>query len=320
MFNNNFEFKVLKEKKDIHGNYLALDIVIDKQKLTLLSLYGPNNDTLIFFEQIMSIIEIFGNENYIICGDFNLVLNPYIDCDNYLHVNNPKARDKVLSIIDEWSLIDPFRELYPDIRRYTWRKKTPFKQARLDFFLFSENMLTNLINCKIETSYRSDHSMIVLELVFNPFVRGKGLWKFNNSLLYDLDYVNTVKKKILEVKKQYSALVYDFDNLHEICNEELQLTINHQLFLETLLMEIRGKTISFSSYKKKERERIEKKLTTEIEELENCVNEQNIQELDIKKQELENLREEKIKGKIVRSRVKWVEEGEKPTKYFCGLE
>ena len=61
-------------------------------------------------------------------------------------------------------------------------------------------------------------------------------------------------------------------------------------------------------------------MTTEIEELENCVNEQNIQELDIKKQELENLRKEKIKGKIVRSRVKWVEEGEKPTKYFCGLE
>ena len=67
-----------------------------------------------------------------------------------------------------------------------------------------------------------------------------------------------LSQKILEVKKQYSALVYDFDNLHEICNEELQLTINHQLFLETLLMEIRGKTISFSSYKKKERERIEK--------------------------------------------------------------
>ena len=44
MFNNNFEFKVLKEKKDINGNYLVLDIELDKQKLTLLSLYGPNTD------------------------------------------------------------------------------------------------------------------------------------------------------------------------------------------------------------------------------------------------------------------------------------
>jgi hypothetical protein len=58
-------------------------------------------------------------------------------------------------------------------------------------------MLTNLVNCKIEPSYRSDHSMIILELEFIPFVCGKGLWKFNNSLLYDLEYSNIVKKKNL---------------------------------------------------------------------------------------------------------------------------
>ena len=42
--------------------------------------------------------------------------------------------------------------------------------------------------------------------------------------------------------------------------------------------------------------------------------------LEIKKEELENVRKEKIKGIIIRSRVKWAEEGEKPTKYFCNLE
>jgi hypothetical protein len=42
LFNNNFEYEVLKEKRDLKGNYLALDDVIDKQKLTFLSLYGPN--------------------------------------------------------------------------------------------------------------------------------------------------------------------------------------------------------------------------------------------------------------------------------------
>jgi exonuclease III len=70
--------------------------------------------------------------------------NPHIDlildsisevkCD-YLHVNNPNARDKLIEIVDQCSLVDPFRELFPDLQRYTWRKKTPFKQARLDFFL-----------------------------------------------------------------------------------------------------------------------------------------------------------------------------------------
>ena len=320
LFNNNFEFKVLKEKRDLNGNYLVLDIEIDKQKLTLLSLYGPNTDSPNFFEQIINVIEDFRNENYIICGDFNLVLYPHIDYCNYIQINNPRARDKLLEIIDERSLIDPFRELFPDLKRYTWRKKTPFKQARLDFYLFTENMLTNLTGCKIEPSYRSDHSMVVIELTFNPFIRGKGLWKFNNSLLYDQEYIKIVKEKITDVKKQYSALVYNFDNIEAVSNEKLQCTINSQLFLETLLMEIRGKTISYSSYKKKQKATRELDLIKEIQVLESTVHGDSIQYLESKKRELENLRKEKMMGKMVRARIQWIEEGEKPSTYFCGLE
>jgi exonuclease III len=69
----------------------------------------------------MSIVEEFGNENFIICGDFNLVLCPELDYCNYLHVNNPKSREKVLELIEERSLIDPYRQLYPD----SFRVKLP---------------------------------------------------------------------------------------------------------------------------------------------------------------------------------------------------
>ena len=70
-------------------------------------------------------------------------------------------------------------------------------------------------------------------------------------MLYDIDYINMVKEKILDVKKQYSALVYNFDEIDNVSNEDIHFTINGQLLLETLLMEICGKTISYSSYKKK---------------------------------------------------------------------
>ena len=36
--------------------------------------------------------------------------------------------------------------------------------------------------------------------------------------------------------------------------------------------------------------------------------------------ELEDLREVQMRGHMVRARAKWVECGEKPTKYFCNLE
>jgi len=108
----------------------------------------------------------------------------------------------------------------------TWRKKNQFRQARLDFFLFTESMLTNIENCTIDPSYRSNHSMIILSLVFNPFNKGKGLWKFNNSLLYEKDYSKIVREKIIDLKKQYATLIYNKDKIQEIDDNELQLTIN----------------------------------------------------------------------------------------------
>ena len=106
------------------------------------------------------------------------------------------------------------------------------------------------------------------------------------------------------------------DNLN---NDLIQFTISHQLFLETLLMEIRGKTISYSAYKKKKEREKEDSLQKEIENLEKA-DDINLNLLETKKEELENLRKEKVKGIIIRSRVRWSEEGEKPTKYFCKLE
>ena len=68
-------------------------------------------------------------------------------------------------------------------------------------------------------------------------------------------------------------------------------------------MEIRDKTISYSSYKRKERDKIERDLLKDIDTLEYNVNQASIQLLENKKQDLENIRKEKIKGKIIRSKV-----------------
>ena len=49
------------------------------------------------------------------------------------------------------------------------------------------------------------------------------------------------------------------DQINNIPDDQIQFVINDQLFLETLLMELRGKSISFSSYKKKASEKKRKR-------------------------------------------------------------
>ncbi|KAK3093924.1 hypothetical protein FSP39_021885 [Pinctada imbricata] len=308
----------MREKKDLNGNYLLLEAMIDGHKVLICSVYAPNVDTPEFFENLFENIEDMDCENVVICGDFNLVMDPLIDYCNYRQTNNPNARLKLLELIDHFNYIDAFRQFHPNTRRYTWRKRTPFKQARLDFFLISGNLLRSLNNCTINPGYRTDHSSVKINLSFRNFNRGRGFWKFNNSLLYDSTYLDIINKKIDDIKKQYAVPVYLFDNVVNIPDDEIQFVINDQLFLETLLMEIRGKSISYSSYIKKKR--LENKLMEEIALLENSEQEQTIDDLISKQKELEDMRKEKLKGAFIRSRAKWVEEGEKPSKYFCHLE
>ena len=59
-----------------------------------------------------------------------------------------------------------------------------------------------------------------------------------------------MNKKILDVKEQYALPVYYIDEIDNIPNTEIQFNINDQLFLDILLMELRGQSISYASFKK----------------------------------------------------------------------
>ena len=61
-------------------------------------------------------------------------MDPELDHMNYKHFNNPKARKEVFKLMEELNLKDIFREMYPTLIRYSWRKINPLKQASLDFF------------------------------------------------------------------------------------------------------------------------------------------------------------------------------------------
>ena len=139
----------------------------------------------------------------------------------------------------------------------------PLKQSRLDYILISESLSNVVENFTIKPGYRSDHSAVILELKFNSFERGRGLWKFNNySLLTDKIYVDKVKETIERLKIQYDYS----DNVYISSGNTKE--VDDSLFLEVLLMEIRGLSISYSSYKKKEQEKIEVSLINDITALE----------------------------------------------------
>lgn len=320
LFRKQIDYKIHSYSSDSEGNYIICDLTVDTNRLTLINLYGPNRDSPNFFDNIIKQAEEIGNISIIICGDFNIIQDQNLDSYNYKNMNNIKAHKKLEELKISTHLFDPFRELYPTLKRYTWRRKSPIKQARLDFFLISENLLPLVNKTSIESSYRSDHSMIILDITFVQIQKGKPLWKHNNSLLHDLNYINTINTKIDEIKKQYALPIYNIDQIQNIPDDQIQFLINDQLFLDTLLMELRGKSISYSTHKKKQIDKRENELINKIKTLEEHFLNNSTCEIDNLKEELKAIRHNKMNGILIRSRAQIIEQDEKPTQFFCNLE
>jgi hypothetical protein len=127
-------------------------------------------------------------------------------------------------------LADPFRIFSPTTNRFTWQRTKRFQQARLDFFLITPILFTSEVDTMIKPSFRYDHSIILLKLKFVSLHHGKGLWKHNNSLLKDLDYLKEINNIIDKTIIQYAFPIYNYENILDINPSDLQLTINNQLF------------------------------------------------------------------------------------------
>ena len=88
--------------------------------------------------------------------------------------------------------------------------------------------MTYVNDTKIISGYRTDHSIITLQLDFDNFRKGSSYWNINNSLLKDPEYVKLIKEKISQVKQHY--IIEEQILSRNIPNKEIVFDIDYQLF------------------------------------------------------------------------------------------
>ena len=101
---------------------MLLQLKINDQTFTLVNLHSPNKDDPDFYDRVTGELKNTRSQELILTGDWNLVLNPELDSQNYKHINNPKCREKVIDMTNEFSLVDMWRELNALCKRFTWRR------------------------------------------------------------------------------------------------------------------------------------------------------------------------------------------------------
>ena len=248
------------------------------------------------------------SKNIVIGGDFNTVLDPIKDKKggNRELTQCLKYRLELKSFIDTTNLSDIWRVLNEDNFGFTWHCKKRKIFCRLDFWLISDHLVNNVNTAQILPCINSDHNTITLSLKSTKEKRGPSYWKFNSSLLKDKEYVTKINKVIEE------SAVKHFSE-------------NKNIMWELIKMDIRSATISYSVYKQKERTVYESNLKTELSRLQKEINDTNntddiIQHMLGIENQLKSIENEKINGIIMRSKIKWSEEGEKNTSFFLNLE
>lgn len=286
---------------------LGIHVTIKGDTYSIINVYGPNsNDQKTHF--INSLYAAFNSthpENMIICGDLNIVMDNDLDI-----IAGEKHRVKEVKMLKDFvkycELVDSWRELNGNSRDFTWSKTNPFIARRLDYFLCSKSIQDKVSVCRHDIIYTTDHKRVHLEIQLDTFKRGKSYWKFNDSLLHDIHYVNTINECI---------------DRHLAKNTQKSPDITW----ESLKSEIKGSSICYSIDKnkrmrKRENDRLESLKTLNEAIIKDPTNIEHCRKIEALKKEGGIFELNKARGAQIRSRMKWIEEGEQNTKFFLGLE
>jgi len=165
---------------------VLITIILDSHKLSLCNIYAPNNQTnqLEFIQKLNNcIIDKTELCALIVGGDWNCPLSKTDKIGGSSWV--PTCYSKlVLTSIEMFDLVDIQRVRHPDLRKFTYESKALKMNSRIDFFPVAKSLTKSVKKTEIYPSIAPDHDAIyILSSWTSETPRGRGLWKFNSTLL-----------------------------------------------------------------------------------------------------------------------------------------
>ena len=295
------EFEILQWKKDTSGRVLSVLARAGDINYNFVNIYAPTNLTerKRFFDSISDYF--FPNSVRIVAGDFNCIESP---SDKF--GGNFNCAKELKELRTNVRLVDIWRKTHGTITQCTWFNADKSIGSRLDKFFIAKDLVSNVRNCEILPCVFSDHDSV--DLVFdveNVFSHGPGVWRLNIALLEDTEFCDTILQMIdglVEYQRCFPSLhewwdfsKNSFKDIAQDFGKKKQKQLNYaQVRATNLLIKAKRDLLAGDASAK-----------TRIDHLESDL------------QAINRAQNEAVK---IRSRVQWLEEGEKPTKYFFTLE
>uniref|UniRef100_A0A3B3DY82 Reverse transcriptase domain-containing protein n=1 Tax=Oryzias melastigma TaxID=30732 RepID=A0A3B3DY82_ORYME len=306
---NNCPGQIIEYKSDLKGHWIIVILNIEGCFWIVCNIYGYNTDTdnRLLLEDITKMIRIFKmqypTDNIVVGGDFNCVPDEWMDRLPTKFTSHTYSQ-LLSNFCSNNALYDAWRHLNPNTRQFSWIRPNCSNKSRIDLWLVSPNVLNHISKADISTAPVTDHCVVSINLI--PSLRNterRSYWKFNAEYLKDDQYCSIIKKLLLSVK------------------ENMSLDSAGRKW-EIFKYEVRKYSIQYGKERGKKIKEAEQQLVSDLNKFY-----RNYNVSDTDKEEFLRLQSKldsfylnRARGAFIRSRAKWIEEGEKNSSYFCKLE
>ena len=302
---------VINSFTDRDGRVVGIVYTDHDQKYILLNIYAPNDDDPEFFVEAFKLIENYEGKR-IFTGDFNVVCDENLDRTKESRELHVKSQEIIRKYVEDTMMSDIWREQNDNKKVYTYSRKGRFSQgligSRLDYFLIDTSIAASVKEAKIFPRFRSDHSMIMINIEPLEVKRGRGYWKLNNSVLHESNYLKLINQGIEEVR---------------LSNEQ-GITANPQELWESVKIRIIALSQTYCLERAENRNFVIKQLEEQVLRYEkkgiDNLTETDKELLSRTHEDLNQFREQKIQGTLFRSKARWHNDGQTASKYLCSLE
>ncbi|XP_042314349.1 coiled-coil domain-containing protein 138 [Sceloporus undulatus] len=180
---------------DNNGHYIGVEISLQNKKILLVGIYGPQERKEKYYAGIFNLLSNLDYTEIIMMGDWNAVINPEIDRSNdkTREKNQGKLPSSFFKLMENQKLIDVWRHLYGGAKEYTFFSHVHQTFSRLDFFLASKTLMTQIQKMDIIPKLMSDHNPISLKL---RKVKSYFSWRLNEKLLQYPENVTNARQII----------------------------------------------------------------------------------------------------------------------------
>lgn len=128
-------------------------------------MFMPQNyDDPDFVKKVFDLIPDMSQTNLIVGGDFNCVLDAYLDRSSSKRAPQSSSRN---TFINNSNLVNIWRLFHPTERDYTFHSQVHNLYTCIDYFLVENQFISNIMDNKIHDILISGHAPVTFELAFN---------------------------------------------------------------------------------------------------------------------------------------------------------